>query len=176
MSPSIFATFGFWQIRELVELISALDQVVRHVQRREVRESRESIERRDDVVRDPQFLQRVRDVVEFLDFLDLVAAERQNVQFLHPRQWNQAINAVCRKRQVPVFKQEKHSNTRLSEMWREHSQISKDVLAVLECVERVIQLRDRRHLAVELDHRRFFCGHVVFRFLCIMFASESVCG
>lgn len=61
--------FSKVEVYQLIKLRPILDGVVGHIQASEVWQIGETIQRCDLVVRDPQLLQGIRDVVELLDLM-----------------------------------------------------------------------------------------------------------
>ena len=57
----------------------------------------------DDVVREPQLLQRLGHRVQILDLLDQVAAEGEDTQVLHARQAADLLNGIGGQSQVPEW-------------------------------------------------------------------------
>ena len=115
-------TFDFWQLRQLGDLIPTLDPVVAHVESVELKAWVETLELLDLVVREPELLQGLTDLVETNNSLDVVSGKRQDLQVLQLWQVDDSLNLVGAQREL---------------------------LTVLQLVEGIVHLVDEWNLAVE---------------------------
>ena len=108
---------------ERLERVELLDFVVRQVENAQVVQLLDTLETLDEVVRNPQLVERVRNTVQVFNLLDLVSSKTQNLQLVHAAQTRDLLNVVRRQREV---------------------------LASLESGQRRIKLLDGRNLSPQL--------------------------